>query len=62
MTSRDGTDVDARLRAALVPAEELLGRDGVDMSPEAITQRIVDLAEMSSLCLALASAAPGRAR
>jgi hypothetical protein len=42
------------LRAALV-ADLTHVREGVDMSPEAITQRIRDLAEMTRLCLELAS-------
>lgn len=44
--------VEQRLRCALdVELGEL--RDGVDMSARAVTQRLVELGEMSSLCLAL---------
>jgi hypothetical protein len=58
---RSTGDLEARLRAALTldPEAHALG-DGVDMGPEAVTRRILDLAEMSSLCLELAARdAPG---
>jgi hypothetical protein len=45
-----------RLRAALnVDLAELCKHEQVDMSREAITHRVRELAEMSTLCLALAS-------
>jgi hypothetical protein len=57
VTSRDAADVEARLRSALVTADQLVARDGVDMSAEAVTHRLMELAEMSSLCLELAATA-----
>lgn len=50
------TDLEKRLRSALTldPDAHALG-DGVDMAAEAVTRRILDLAEMSSLCLELAA-------
>jgi len=47
--------VEDRLRAAL---EVDLGaiREGVDMSSEAVTARLLELGEISSLCLQLGSA------
>jgi hypothetical protein len=62
VASREGAEIEARLRVALVPPDQLLGREGVDMSPAAVTARLREAAEMSSLCLALALAdarAPG---
>jgi hypothetical protein len=47
-------DLEQRLRSALVIDATNL-REGVDMSPEAITHRLMELAEMSSLCLELAA-------
>jgi hypothetical protein len=47
-----GSSVEDRLRMALdVDLSEI--REGVDMSPRAVTQRLVELGEISSLCLAL---------
>jgi hypothetical protein len=50
------SDLEERLRSALTLDLEAhaLGA-GIDMSAEAITRRILDLAEMSSLCLELAA-------
>lgn len=46
-----------RLRLALnVELSELCDREGVDMSREAITTRVRELAEMSTLCLELGRA------
>jgi hypothetical protein len=49
-------DLENRLRSALTldPRAHALG-DGVDMAAEAVTRRILDCAEMSSLCLELAA-------
>ncbi len=54
MTSRE---LEERLRAALTL--EPSARDGVDMSAEAITARLRDLCELSSLCLELGELSPG---
>lgn len=53
MGASDLASVEARLRAALEAPLEV--REGVDMSPEAVTQRLRDACEMSSLCLSLAA-------
>jgi hypothetical protein len=45
--------IDDRLRAALSGSHRARP-EGVDMSAAAVTDRIKDLAEMSSLCLELA--------
>ena len=46
--------LEQRLRAAL--ANELEPpHEGVDMSPEAITHRLMELAEVSNLCFELSS-------
>lgn len=54
--------VDARLRecaelsaAAAAAATGELARSAIDMSPEAVTDRIIELAEISALCFELAS-------
>lgn len=52
MTRSDLRAIEGRLRLALsVPLESL--RDGVDMTPAAVTRRLRDACEMSALCLAL---------
>jgi hypothetical protein len=51
------TTIDERLRAALT-LDAPAAREGVDMSAEAITARIEELAEMSTLCFELAKARP----
>ena len=43
--------ISARLREAL--QIDAYRRDGVDMSPAAVTERLRDAAEMSTLCLEL---------
>jgi hypothetical protein len=58
VNSRDDT-IEARLRRAL-SGEPSEFREGVDMSAEAITARIKDLAEMSTLCLELAKVGESR--
>jgi hypothetical protein len=50
VTSREA--LEARLRAALTFDDQPV-RDGVDMSPDAITARVRDLCELSALCLEL---------
>jgi hypothetical protein len=45
--------IDGWLRAACAWRDGVDTREGVDMSAEAITARIRELAEMSSLCLEL---------
>jgi hypothetical protein len=54
--SRDPSSVEDRLRQALT-APGRGRREGVDMSADAITARLVDLAELSRLCLELAAIA-----
>lgn len=51
MTRRELTSVEARLRYALETPAPV--REGVDMSAAAITGRLRDACELSSLCLAL---------
>ena len=51
--------LEERLRFALTASQDPRP-EGVDMSAEAITSRLMELAEMSSLCLALGDL--GRAR
>ena len=51
--TRHESSLEQRLREALV-ADLAEIREGVDMSPRAITGRLRDACEMSSLCLALA--------
>lgn len=47
-------DLEKRLRSALrLDVEAHALGAGIDMSAEAITRRVLDLAEMSSLCLEL---------
>ena len=54
MTRSERTTVAERLRSALdVELADL--REGVDMSAAAVTSRIRELCEMSTLCLMLAS-------
>jgi hypothetical protein len=49
--------IDERLRAACAAQpERLVDPNAVDMSAEAITHRLREAAEMSTLCLELASA------
>lgn len=52
MTRNESLTIDERLRLALTlsPPDR---PDGVDMSPAAITGRLRDSCEMSTLCLAL---------
>lgn len=63
MTSPDATAleqqaacIDTWLREACAWDDAGDARGGVDMSADAITDRIKELAEMSTLCLALADA------
>ncbi len=49
--------VEARLRQALAFELEV-SRDGVGMSAAAITERLVDLAQMSALCFELGTRDP----
>ena len=61
MRSRDARPLEDRLRTALnIELTEL--REGVDMSAAAISHRLMELAEMSQLCLALAPRQPKPAR
>ncbi|GEM_PF-4230353 len=56
MNRRDDQTLEERLRAALdVPLEDV--RYGVDMSPQAITARLRDACEMSTLTLLLGAPA-----
>lgn len=56
------TVVDAWLReAARLSAESRMASGRVDMSPEAVTRRLREVAEMSRLCLDLAASRPVRA-
>ena len=55
--TRRERSLEQRLREALV-ADLAEIREGVDMSPRAITDRLRDACEMSSLCLALAGVRP----
>lgn len=48
-----GEQLDARLRAACVWSDAVSHRQGVDMSTEAITRRVLEWAEMTALCLEL---------
>ncbi|CAN5807545.1 hypothetical protein BH11MYX3_BH11MYX3_44980 [soil metagenome] len=52
MSGDDPASVEARLRAALT-TEVDESREGVDMSAEAITNRVREVAELSALCLEL---------
>jgi hypothetical protein len=56
VTRPDATKIVAWLRAACVWHENVEARPAVEMSAQAITDRIRELAEMSSLCLELAEA------
>lgn len=49
--------VDARLRACAALSVDFVGRGGsrVEMTAEAITQRLMEASEVSALCFALAS-------
>ena len=58
---RSETTIEERLRAALT-AEWSVVPEGVDMSAAAITQRLRELCEMSSLCLALLEVGVDNAR
>ena len=55
MTRREVTSVDERLRRALdVDLRDI--REGVDMPPEALTARLREACDLSTLCLSLAQA------
>lgn len=58
----EGERIDAWLRAACAGRDDRVGLDPVDMSAAAITDRIRELAEMSSLCLELAELERSRPR
>ncbi len=52
MSVDDRPSIEDRLRAALT-CEVPASREGVDMSAEAITHRVREVAELSTLCLEL---------
>lgn len=55
MKSPDASTIDGRLRIALDP-EGKPPTPGVDMSPEAVMERIREACELSDLCFALGQA------
>lgn len=59
--ARTAALVEARLRAALADPDRAPDRGAtVDLSPAAVTARLLDACELSSLCLELAGAHAGR--
>ncbi len=55
MTRSDGSTVEQRLRTALNVDLDVF-KDGVDMSAAAVTHRVREACEMSTLCLELVAA------